>query len=366
MACNDKSADLAQQKQAKIQLGKQLFFDPILSNNKTQSCATCHNPQHGFIDNRANSVKAAASLGDDGKSLSDRNTPSAAYAKFSPKFHFDKKNQAWVGGQFLEGRENDLAGQAGGPPLNPLEMNMPSKQSLIERFKTHSIYQQSFKSIFGDDIFNNTDKAYSAMAQSIAEFEKTKAFAPFDSKYDRYLLGKYELSDLEDLGRSLFFSNNNTNCSSCHQLNKYSDSKGETFSNYQYHNIGVPINTQLRAKNGVKSIDHGLLNNPQVTDKRHDGKFKTPTLRNIAITAPYMHNGVFQELETVIKFYDKYLNKNRINNPETGKPWEDAEVPETVNDKELLEGKKFNDRKIQALVAFLKTLTDRRYEHLIF
>ncbi len=346
-------------------LGQQLFFDPILSNNKTQSCSTCHNPKFAFADNRDNGVAAMVSLGDDGTSLGDRNTPSVAYAMFSPEFHFDKKTQQWVGGQFYDGREKNLKQQASTPPLNPIEMNMPNKQAVVERLRCHSVYAKQFMDIYGDDIFDNSDKAYDAVAQSIAEFEKTKLFAPFDSKYDRYLKGQYELTDLEDLGRSLFFSNNNTNCSNCHQLKKRDDAQGETFSNYEYHNIGVPINTKLRTKKDVSAIDHGLLSNPQVVDKVHDGKIKVPTLRNVAITSPYMHNGVFEKLPTVIAFYDQYINSKRINNPETGKPWATPEVPETVNNDELKKGKKLSDRKIQALVVFLKTLTDRRYEHLL-
>ncbi|CAC9448040.1 Cytochrome c551 peroxidase (EC 1.11.1.5) [uncultured Gammaproteobacteria bacterium] len=360
-ACGTES-NLNTQKQA---LGQQLFFDPILSNNRTQSCSTCHNPSLGFIDNRDNGVGGAASLGDDGKSLGDRNTPSAAYAMLSPDFHFNKKNQQWIGGQFLDGREQDLKGQAGGPPLNPGEMNLPNKQTLINRFKNHPAYNTQFKDIYGDDVFNDADKAYTAMAQSIAEFEKTKIFAPFDSKYDRYLAGKYELTDLEDLGRSLFFSSSNTNCATCHQLKKFDNATGETFSNYEYHNIGVPINTALRTKNGVKTIDEGLLNNPKVNDIKQKGKFRTPSLRNVAITAPYMHNGVFKDLTTVIMFYDKYINKNRTTNPETNLPWAAAEVPETINFNDLEKGIKLSDKKVNALVAFLKTLTDKRYEHFL-
>ncbi|KAA0445845.1 MAG: c-type cytochrome [Candidatus Thioglobus sp.] len=360
-AC-DTGSELSLQEQS---LGRQLFFDPILSNQQTQSCSTCHNPNFAFIDNRDNGVYGAASKGDDGKSLGDRNTPSAAYAMFSPEFHFNKKTQQWVGGQFLDGREKDLKGQAGGPPLNPIEMNMPSKKSLIKRFQNHPIYSVKFREIYGKNIFANPEKAFDAMAQSIGEFEKTKIFAPFDSKYDRYLAGKYQLTDLEDLGHSLFFSNNNTNCATCHQLKKHNDAEAEVFSNYEYHNIGVPINTALRAKNGVSEIDHGLLANPQISNPEQDGKFKTPSLRNVAITAPYMHNGVFKELETVILFYDKYINKKRIINPETKKHWAAAEVPKTINFEVLKTGKKLSDRKVSALVAFLKTLTDKRFEHLL-
>lgn len=347
----------------KVALGEVLFFDKNLSKNRTQSCATCHNPDFGFVDNRDNGVKAQASLGDDGHSLGDRQAPSAAYAMFSPKFHYDKKEKEFKGGQFWDGREATLAGQAGGPPTNPIEMGLTSKEFAVNRIKENPYYVDGFKKVFGEDIFKNKDNAYSSMAKAIEAFEQTKEFAPFDSKYDRFLEGEYELTVLEDLGRTLFFSNDNNSCSACHML-KGEDKKGETFTNYEYHNIGTPINHELRAKNGVKDIDKGLLNNPAVTDEKHLGKYKVPTLRNVAVTAPYMHNGVFKDLKTVTEFYDKYNNKERVNNPETNKPWDKPEVKETINLDDL-KAKKQNDRKIDALVAFMKLLTDKKYEHLI-
>ena len=361
-------ADDIDQSDQKALLGQQLFFDTILSKNRTQSCSQCHNPNHGFIDNRDNVVNSMASLGDDGKSLGDRNAPTLTYASFSPEFDFDSKNKdEWIGGQFYDGRQKNLMEQSGEPPLNPIEMAMESKAAVIERLENSKSYNQQFKSIYDEDIFLGVDDAYNAMKESIAEFEKTKQFSTFDSKYDRYLSGEYELNDLEDLGRSLFFSNNNINCSNCHQLKAHEDAKGETFSNYEYHNIGVPINSALRNENGMNSdfIDHGLLLNNFVVYNKHDGKMKVPTLRNVSITAPYMHNGVFQDLTTVILFYDKYVNNERLINPETGKPWREPEISETVNLKALREGKELTERKIDALVAFLNILTDKRYEHLI-
>lgn len=351
-----------------VQLGQKLFFDPILSKNRTQSCSTCHNPEHGFVDNRDNGVGGAASLGDDLKSIGDRNAPTATYAMFSPKFHFDEKKGEYIGGQFYDGREHTLQGQAGGPPTNPVEMAMPSKSFLVERLKNDVNYNKEFKEIYGEDVFTDADKAYSKMAQALASFEMTEEFAPFDSKYDRYLRDEYDLTPLEDLGRTLFFSNNNTNCASCHLL-KTEDAPRETFTNYQYHNIGVPQNHKLMAKNVVNPdtfIDHGLLNNPHVNDKKYDGKIKVPTLRNIAITGPYMHNGIFEKLSTVVKFYDKYVNKERTINPETGKVWEEPEVAIGKEDSKLLrEAKALSERKVEALVAFMNLLTDKRYEHLI-
>ena len=347
------------------QLGEMLFFDVSLSKNKTQSCATCHNPEHGFIDDRDNGVGKMVSLGDDLKSRGARNAPTAAYAMISPHFYFDTKKQEYKGGQFLDGRENTLAGQAGGPPLNPVEMAMPDKKTVIDRLKENKIYVTLFQKNFGKKILEDVDQAYKAMSLSIEAFEKSKTFAPFDSKYDRYLKDEYDLSVLEDLGRTLFFSNDNLTCAKCHLL-KAEDEAGETFSNYEYHNIGVPRNPVLIQKGIVSAdfIDHGLLDNPNITDKKHDGKFKVPTLRNVSVTAPYMHNGVFTSLRAVMDFYDKYNNKKRVNNPDTNKPWGEPEVKETVN-LDLLEAKKLTDRKIDALIAFMRLLTDKRYEHLI-
>ena len=355
--------DLAYEIKKKENLGKVLYFDKNLSKNRTQSCATCHNVEAGFVDDRNNGVSSMASLGDNGTSIGDRQAPSSAYAMFSPKFHYDKKEKSYKGGQFWDGRESTLAGQAGGPPTNPSEMGLPSKAFTIERLQENPFYVEGFKKVYGEDIFNDASKAYSAMAKSIEAFEQTNEFAPFDSKYDRFLKGEYDLSPLEDLGKAIFFSNNNNSCASCHVL-KGEDKAGETFTNYEYHNIGVPINHALREKNGVTAIDKGLLNNPNVSDEKEMGKYKVPTLRNVAVTAPYMHNGVFKELKTVVEFYDKYNNKERTLNPETQKPWDEPEIKSTINTEDL-KAKKQSERKIEALVAFLNLLTDKRYEHLI-
>ena len=344
-------------------LGKVLFMDKNLSKNRTQSCATCHNPDAGFVDDRQNGISKMASLGDDNKSLGDRQAPTASYAKFSPYFYFDEKKQKYIGGQFWDGRANTLEEQAGGPPLNPIEMGMKDKKEVVERIKENTYYVQTFKELFGEDVFKNDDKAYDAMTQVIATFERSDEFSPFDSKYDRYLKGEYDLTPLEDLGKSLFFSNNNNSCATCHVL-KGEDKEGETFTNYEYHNIGTPVNHELRAKNGVKEIDKGLRANPNVKDESQIGKHKVPTLRNVAVTAPYMHNGVFADLKTVVEFYDKYNNKDRNINPETKKEWDEPEVKETIALKEL-KAKALNDRKVESLVAFMKLLTDKKYEHLL-
>jgi cytochrome c peroxidase len=230
-------------------LGEALFFDVNLSRNRTQACATCHTPEQGFADARETAAGKAASLGDDGVSLGDRNAPTAAYAKFSPAFGKNAKGR-WSGGLFHDGRAAGLEEQAGGPPLNPIEMGMPSKASVRERLTENPDYVSTFRDLFGPDALADDESAYAAMTQAIAAFERSAVFAPFDSKYDRYLRGEAKLTEEEELGRVLFFSNQFTNCNKCHRLKPLAGAVGETFTNYEFHNIGVPENGKLRAANG--------------------------------------------------------------------------------------------------------------------
>lgn len=353
---------------SKEELGKLLYFDVNLSKNRTQSCATCHDSDFGFVDPRETVAGRAVSLGDDGMSLGDRNAPTAAYARFSPPFH-QMKNGAYRGGQFLDGREMDLAGQAGGPPLNPIEMGMPSKAAVMERLKENQDYVEAFDALFGGGILDDPEKGYEAMRESIAAFEHTPEFAPFDSRYDRFLRGELKLTDQEELGRVLFFSQQFTNCNQCHQLSASQLSKTETFSNYEYHNIGVPVNKVARQHNGAAPghVDNGLLDNPAVSDPAQAGKFKVPTLRNVAVTGPYMRNGVFEDLRTTVVFYNKYNSRaaSAQINPETNEPWGPPEVDGTLSMKELEHGPALDDQRIDAIVTFMKALTDQRYEHLL-
>ncbi len=349
-------------------LGQVLFFDKNLSKNRTQACATCHDPANGFADARSNATAGAVSLGDDNTSLGDRNAPTASYAAFSPPFHLNQDG-VYVGGQFHDGRAKNLTEQASGPPTNPIEMGLPDKAAVVIRLQENKQYVSSFKKFYGEDIFDDTDNAYAAMAQSIAAFEKTAYFSPFDSKYDRYLRGEYTLSEAEDLGMTLFFSEQFTNCNLCHQLKKLPGREGETFTDYHYHNIGIPINKKARNVNGVPEshTDKGLLDNPSVHDPAQAGKFKVPTLRNVAVTAPYMHNGVFSDLRTVVLFYNKYNSRSETRqiNPETGQRWQSPEIAENLSRHELETGPALDDKRIDALVAFMKALTDQRYEHLL-
>ncbi|MEM9696047.1 MAG: cytochrome c peroxidase, partial [Myxococcota bacterium] len=261
----------------------------------------------------------------------------------------------------------DLSAQAMGPVLNPVEMAMPSEEAVVQRLRADERYRTSFEALFGNTIFEEPARAYRAMAEAIAAFEASDTVSPFDSRYDRSLEDSVQnpLSLKEALGKSLFFSQTDTNCATCHQLRRNS-SATETFTSGEYHNIGVPPNIAVRTANGLgpDHIDHGLM---AVTDNvADDGKFKVPTLRNIAVTGPYMHNGVFAELRTVVLFYDQRFEAiSHPINPETGEPWADPEVATTINHDELGDGGPLTDTQIEALVCFMRTLTDARFESLI-
>ena len=362
MQSNYALADQAVKKELDYKaLGEVLFFDKSISFNKTQSCSTCHSPDTAFVDQRKNSANQMVSEGDNPHLHGNRNANTALYAMFSPDFHFDKKIKDYVGGQFWDGRAKDLAEQAGGPPVNPVEMGMPDKKAIVERLKADPTYYKPITDLYGESIWADTDKIYAIMEK--AEFDKQELFAPFSSKYDRALKGEAELTALEAEGKALFFDKTRTNCSNCHQSSEANSAK-ETFTNYRYYNIGVPSNQELIKHNKLAAdfVDNGLLDNPMVKgDEKQKGKFKVPTLRNIGVTAPYMHNGVFRDLKTVLLFKDSFNNPNRKVNPETGKAWDKAEYAQTINP-DVLKAKPLTDEEINALEAFLKTLTDEAYE----
>ncbi|WP_241525766.1 cytochrome-c peroxidase [Pseudophaeobacter leonis] len=209
----------AEDKLSELQkLGEALFHDANLSMSRSQSCASCHEPSQGFADARR-AADGAFSLGDDGRSLGNRNAPTAAYAAFVPPLQLHEDG-VWRGGLFWDGRARDLEEQAAGPPLNPVEMALPNKQVVLQRLQKNEFYIQSFAALFSPDALRDEDQSFAAMTQAIAAYERSESFAPFDSKYDRYLAGKAELSAEEELGRVLFFSQQFTNCNQCQQFAK--------------------------------------------------------------------------------------------------------------------------------------------------
>ncbi|MDP7315314.1 MAG: cytochrome c peroxidase [Pseudomonadales bacterium] len=350
-----------------VQLGEALFFDTNLSANRTQACASCHDPAAAFSDSRDNGISGAVSLGDDGESLGDRNAPTITYAMLIPVFGRDTHGEI-AGGTFHDGRAASMLEQAGQPFTNPIEMALSDKGAVVKRVHENPAHADALKQHFGETIFDDTVKAFAAITESIVAFEQMPQFAPFDSKYDRYLRGEYKLSKQEEVGRKLFFSQL-FNCHSCHLIDTREDQEYEAFSNHRYHNIGLPVNAAVRQENGLGSahVDQGLLENPDIDDPLQAGKFRVPTLRNVAVTGPYMHNGIFRDLRTVVLYYNKFTlsNAESQTNPETGQPWGESEVPDTVNLDLLSQGQPISALQVGAIVEFLNALTDQRYEGLI-
>lgn len=354
---------------SKEKLGEKLFHEQALSKDGTQSCASCHDQDHAFIDPRVNptsfdtTTPGSVSLGQDNQALGDINTPTITYAALVPEFSFDQEEKLFKGGMFLNGRALNLTEQAKQPFVNPVEMQN-TKEAVVTTVKAK--YGESMKSIYGNHIFNSTEKAYHAIADSLATFQKTKQFSSFDSKFDKVLKGTASFTAAEQRGHDLFIAEDKGNCAACHPVPTIKSSPTDSlFTDFTYDNLGVPKNQLVRHRNGKKKnfVDHGLFDNPNVNDQSLKGAFRVPTLRNVAVTAPYMHNGIFRNLSTVVHFYNSRDVKGAIN-PETKQPWKQGEIESTKNTEEL-GNLGLSDTEVNDIVAFMHTLTDERFEHLI-
>jgi len=330
-------------------LGRLLFFDEDLSSPPGQSCATCHDPEVAFADPQTDlPVSKGARPGLYG----NRNDMPVAYAAYVPPLHYNSDEEIWVGGLFWDGRANSLAEQAMGPPLNPLEMAVPDTLAMADKLRSLS-YSGMFEEIYGPDALANPDSAFRYMADAIEAFEKTPEVNPFTSKYDQWLRGQAELSEQEIKGLSIFIAENKGNCAACHIMDVLEDGTHPLFTDFTYDNLGVPKNPEnpfylLSPEynpSGLDFVDIGL--GEIVNDPLQNGKFRVPTLRNIAITPPYLHNGVFKTLFSVIAFY---------NTRDIGS-WPEPEVRENVN-KDEMGDLKLTNQEIEDLVVFLQTLTD--------
>ena len=350
----------------KERLGRLLFNDTQLSQPAGQSCASCHDADFAATDPDQGTP---TSQGVNPKLFGSRNTPTAMYAAFSPAFHYDQDEGLYVGGQFLDGRAGTLEDQAKGPFLNPLEMTNSSRRQVVDKVRAAE-YAGLFKKVYGQDVFDDTDRAYDSIADAIASFERTRTFNKFSSKYDAWLAGKAQLTERELRGLELFERDDKGNCAACHISQPSEDGTPPLFTDFTYDNLGVPKNPhnpfyQLKkASNpdGRKFVDRGLGNTVGLASE--DGKFKVPTLRNIALTAPYMHNGYFTTLRGVVDFYnsrdvkppcpqafvadDKAIAKGC---------WPRPEVADNVNSDEL-GNLRLSEAEVDDMVAFLETLTD--------
>ncbi len=273
---------------AEIELGTMLFFETRLSLDKSMSCASCHDPAKGFADGKALATGFA------GKALK-RHSPTILNTAFNTL-------------QFWDGRSQSLEDQALGPLTNPDEMNMVNGELAVERLNKVPQYRELFQKAYGQG------PTLKGIAKAISAFERT-LITP-DSPFDQYLKGdKNALAPAQKRGLLLFISK--ASCSQCHN--------GPNLTDNDFHNLGHN-----------KSEDLGRY---QVTKAEKDkAAFKTPTLRNISLTAPYMHQGSLKTLEEVVDYYNRGGG---------GSP----------NKSNLIVKLSLTNREKRDLVAFLKTLT---------
>lgn len=323
-------------------LGKMIFFDTNLSEPAGQSCASCHSPTSGFADPDRNlPVSEGVIPGNFGA----RNALSNSYVRFTPSFDIGATPQDTIGGLFWDGRKIDLEDQAKAPFLNPLEMNNPGPETVVSDVMTAS-YAPLFLSIYGPDAFNDPIAAYEFIADAIATYERSQELNQFSSKFDLFRQGAINLSEKETMGLALFTGK--AQCAHCHILNSLEGSlENDLFTDFKYANIGLPRNLNFPYDlMPPDTIDLGL--GAITGDAAHNGKFKTPHLRNVELTAPYMHNGLFNTLKEVVQFY---------NTRDIPGLWPAPEVTENlvtgmVGDLGL------SDEEEDAIVAFMETLTD--------
>jgi len=351
---------------ALVTLGRLLFFDAGLSEPPGQACATCHEPGHAFTDPDA---KQPTSKGVHRDRFGSRNTPSTMYMAFSPPFHFDEKERHYVGGQFWDGRAVSLEEQAKGPLQNPVEMANPDKRTVVDKVRSSTRLAPRFEKIWGAGALDDVDVAHDRIAVAIAAFERSPELAPFSSRYDAYLAGKASLSPGEARGLKLFEDEKKGNCAACHPSARGPNGEPPLFTDFTYDNLGVPRHpgnpfyAQAKAFNpaGARHVDLGL--GAIVGKRSENGKFKVPTLRNIDLTAPYMHNGYFMSLRAVVAFYNDRDVRPRCTSSLTEaealkrRCWPAPEVTANVNREEL--GRlRLTEREIDDIVAFMRTLTD--------
>ncbi len=365
-------------------LGEHLFDDSNLSEPKGLACVACHDPFKARQGNNGSRL-AAVARGSRPEIFGNRNTPTIMYSMFSPPFAFVKVvgengrvEHVPTGGQFWDGRAATLAEQARGPFLNPLEMNNPSVEAVVAKVRA-SKYAHLMRKVFGADAFSDSEVAFANISEAIAAYQKLPEFIPFASRFDAYLRGEILFTEIETRGFELFKDPQKGNCLACH-VGKADSRKPEDwlFTDFTYDSAGVPRNSAIPVNADAGHYDLGLCKQPGIEKKAPAGFniaslcgfFKVPTLRNIAQTAPYFHNGSIVELRDVVKFY-----ATRDTNPEiwftkladgSVKKYDDL-PPESqiyVNADEVPYDRKrsgvprLNDEEIDAIVAFLKTLSD--------
>lgn len=344
--CQQSSPIALNEKEA---LGKQLFFDETLSEPAGQSCATCHTPEMGFADRDARITSEGAVQG----LFSNRNSMTSAYTCFVPSLYYEEEEETFVGGLFWDGRVNSLEEQAALPFINPLEMGNTDRAMVVHKVQEAPYYPALIRLYRPTE---DIDSIFHCITDAIAAYERSVEMNPFTSKYDAWKAGQCQLTEQEKKGMELF--EDKGLCAECHVLEEDDRAGKVLFTDHTYDNLGIPSNPEnpffaVSAPHntcGRDTFDLGL--GAFLQDSAHYGKFRVPTLRNIARTAPYGHNGYFKTLKEIVHFYN-------ARDVETFPP---AEYPQTVNTEELGNLGLTPDEE-EAIVAFLQTLTDGYSAH---
>lgn len=351
------------------QLGELIFRDVSLSASGRMACITCHDPQAGHASPFATPV---AFGGPNLDQAGLRNPPSLRYLRFNGSFGIDADGTP-AGGFFWDGRAATLQEQARGPFLNPIEMANPDVASLVARL-ARAPYAGRFRAVFGDAILADPQAAFDRMTFALARYQQEDPeFAPFTSKYDAVVAGQSSFTPQELDGLALFNRADKGNCAACHSSAKPANAPGALFTDFSYDNLGVPRNAVIAANSNAAFFDGGLCGSTR-TDlaARTDlcGAFKVPSLRNVALRKHFFHNGVFDSLEQVIRFYVRrdtdpnlWYSVDALGNPV---PYDDiaASMRGNVNTSEgpynrtPAQGPALTDAEIADLASFLRTLTD--------
>jgi cytochrome c peroxidase len=349
-------------------LGAQLFRDESLSSSGRLSCLSCHEPQFAHAAPPADLV----SRGGPGMDIpGNRNSPSIRYASFTPPFGYDEEGTAF-GGLFRDGRAATLVEQAKLPFLDAREMANETRAEVISRL-SRSPNAARFREVYGPDALEDADAAFARLAAAIAQFEvEDPDFHRFDSKYDAYLVGRASLTPAELRGLALFEDPDKGNCAACHPSRPGKDGSPPLFTDFTYDNVGLPRNARIAANADPAFFDLGLCG-PERRDLAGRaelcGAFKVPTLRNVARTAPYFHNGAFATLREAVDFYARRDTEPGLWYPQSAagpRKFDDlpAEYAGAVNAAEVPYDRKAGEQpalapaEVDDVVAFLKTLDD--------
>ena len=358
-------------------LGQKIFTDKSLSEPAGTACANCHDANKGFSS--LNGSRIGVALGSLPNSFGLRNPMQNAYSSFVPGFTFRVKDGDTdpMGGLFWDGRAANLKQQALEPFLSPVEMNNSSGAQVVAKV-AKSPYANQFKALYGQGIFNNPTLAYEKIGEAIAAFEGSSFLNAFNSKYDRFVQGKAQLTPIEKNGMSLFMSPDKGNCASCHLMNPNSKVPSDNlFTDFAHYATGVPRNTAIPSNANPSFFDLGLCgpqrSKPALTSnvpstvsiEKFCGTFRMPSLRNVANREVFMHNGFFKNLIDVVSFYaTRNTNPKRWYGP-AGVP---NDLPAAYLSNIVSDRVPFNiqpkgppaltDAEVNDVVAFLKTLSD--------